>query len=789
PNGYHALEFAVAHGDEIFPQTPVVFSTVLETQLKHLKLKQNFTGSLLQIDYRGLLNTALNNHPDTRHVAIIVGTSKTGRMFEAQIRPAYAPYANKYDFIYLGHPPMSDMLDRLSKLPKHTVVLYFYLSKDGKGEAFKPWKVAGMVSDAANSPVYGISDTYLGSGIVGGALLSIKEIGRKTGEIGLRILNGENPADIPISAEGTILNMFDWRQLKRWGINESDLPEGSIVRYKEWSFWDLYRWYIIGGIILFFLQGLFIVSLAVQRKRGRQREQRLRASEDRYSAFVKNSTEGIFRIEFDTDIYLDMPEDEQLDLVFKHGYIAETNDVHARTFGLEHAEELEGVRIEELLSRSDPQNVATIKAWIQGHYNIVDAETVESYKDGSTRYFLNNTVSTIEAGRVVRVWCTYTEITERKTAENKLREAEQKYRTVADFTYDWEYWRTPDDRMLYVSPSCERITGYRPSDFMDRPELIESLILPEDLAAWYAHSHNVKLGRVKGNCQYRIRAKDGTARWIDHICRPVYDRQGNYIGARASNRDITELKRTEQEASENREALARLDRTVTLGQLAGSIAHELNQPLTGILSNAQAGEMLLKQGDRNSTEIDEILTDIIADSKRSGDILRNLRDLFSRQKSELKPLGVNGTVKETLRLLRSEFVIRGLNIRLDLSDGLPDVMGNRIQLQQVLINLINNARQSMQQSAKADRSISIITSRGNESEVQVHVEDAGPGIDQEQIEGIFDPLTTLKPDGLGMGLSICRSIVQAHGGRIWAENRPAGGARISFTLPAVERKL
>jgi PAS domain S-box-containing protein len=380
------------------------------------------------------------------------------------------------------------------------------------------------------------------------------------------------------------------------------------------------------------------------------------------------------------------------------------------------------------------------------------------------------------------------DITEQKDAEEKLREAEQKYRTVADFTYDWEYWEGPDGRLLYVSPSCERITGYRPSDFVDRPELIESIILPEDLASWEAHSHGEKMGEESGFCQFRIRVKDGTTRWIEHDCRPVYDEQGNYAGVRASNREITELKRAEQEAREIRETLAQLDRTATLGQLAGSIAHELNQPLTGILSNAQAGEMLLKQGDGNHNEIEEILTDIVADGKRSGDILRNLRELFGSQKTEFKLLGVNAIVEETIRLMNSEFVIKGVNIRMVLSDTLPDVTGNRVQIQQVLINLINNAKQAMQQSAKAGGSISIVTARGNESEVQVQVEDIGPGIDPERLEGIFEPLTTWKTSGLGMGLSISRSIVQAHGGRIWAENRPAGGARISFTLPAVERK-
>jgi PAS domain S-box-containing protein len=384
------------------------------------------------------------------------------------------------------------------------------------------------------------------------------------------------------------------------------------------------------------------------------------------------------------------------------------------------------------------------------------------------------------------VWGTGTDITERKAAEDKLREAEQKYRTVADFTYDWEYWEALDNSLVYVSPSCEHISGYCPTEFLERPELISEIILPEDLSLWNAHSHGSDAEPAKSDCQFRIRTKDGTTRWIEHVCRPVYDEQGNYSGVRASNRDITSLRLAEQEVRKNQEILARLNRTVNLEQLAGSIAHELNQPLTGILSNAQAGEMLLKRGDGNRTEIEEILTDIIADGKRAGDILRNLRELFGRQTAEFMLLGVNKMVEETIRLLNSEFVIQSLNIRLILSDTLPDVMGNKIQLQQVLINLVNNAIHAMQNVEEADRSISIVTERGNEGQVQVHVEDTGSGIDPEQLESIFESLATSKRGGLGMGLSISRSIIQAHSGRIWAENITAGGARISFTLPAAE---
>jgi len=268
--GYHALAFAAAHGDEIFPHTPIVFSAVLQNQLSRIKNHIELTGSLLKIDYLGLLNTALNNHPGTRHVVVVSGSSKAGRLMEGQIREVYEPYKDKYDFIYLGDLAMRDLLPRLAKLPEHTVVIYYYLALDGNGQEFKPWQAAAMVSEAANAPTYGMADTYMGHGIVGGALVSWAAHGKEAGQIGLRILNGANPADIPISSEGTTLKMFDWRQLKRWGIPEDRLPPGSIVRFKTYSFWELYRWYIVAAFFLILVQsGLisFLLKQRVQRRR------------------------------------------------------------------------------------------------------------------------------------------------------------------------------------------------------------------------------------------------------------------------------------------------------------------------------------------------------------------------------------------------------------------------------------------------------------------------------------------------------------------------------------------
>jgi C4-dicarboxylate-specific signal transduction histidine kinase len=166
--------------------------------------------------------------------------------------------------------------------------------------------------------------------------------------------------------------------------------------------------------------------------------------------------------------------------------------------------------------------------------------------------------------------------------------------------------------------------------------------------------------------------------------------------------------------------------------------------------------------------------------------LRNLRELFGDQNYKFEPLDLNALIEETLRILNSEFINQGVTIYTDLSAKLPNVSGNRVQLQQVLINMINNSWQAMQQVAETERWLSINTAFGDDDQVVVCLEDNGPGIDSDKLQSIFEPLVTSKQDGLGMGLAISDTIIQAHGGRIWAEKNPKGGTRIIFSLPAME---
>ena len=254
--------------------------------------------------------------------------------------------------------------------------------------------------------------------------------------------------------------------------------------------------------------------------------------------------------------------------------------------------------------------------------------------------------------------------------------------------------------------------------------------------------------------------------------------QGIYI-------DNTESKFAEEALIKQRETLARLSRTSSLGQLMVSVAHELNQPLAGILCNAQAAEIMMKKDLWDKGQIKDIMGDIVYDTRRAGEVIRNQRELYREQKGEFIPIDINSVIDETLHLLHREFIAQHIEITTVLSASLPRVNGNRIQIQQVLVNIILNSNQAMSSVAKKKRWLHI-ESAMNEKEVKVWVEDNGTGIETDMIDQIFEPLITWRRGGTGMGLAISNSIIEMHGGTMWAENRPEGGARVGFTIPVLK---
>jgi len=247
-------------------------------------------------------------------------------------------------------------------------------------------------------------------------------------------------------------------------------------------------------------------------------------------------------------------------------------------------------------------------------------------------------------------------------------------------------------------------------------------------------------------------------------------------------------RRSEMEGQRLRQDLAHVGRVSTMGELTASLAHELNQPLTAILSNAQAAQRILDSERADLAEIREILGDIVEDDKRAGEVIYRLRGFLKKGTLELSTLDIGELVSQVARLVSSDAIIRNVAIRLDLTPGLPPVCGDRVQLQQVVLNLLMNGLDAMRESGGGERALVLRTSSAGPASVVVAVEDSGVGIEGADLDHIFHAFYTTKPDGLGMGLAIARSIVEAHGGRLDAKNNPQGGATFSFTLPAIRKE-
>ncbi|HET9001911.1 MAG TPA: ATP-binding protein [bacterium] len=246
--------------------------------------------------------------------------------------------------------------------------------------------------------------------------------------------------------------------------------------------------------------------------------------------------------------------------------------------------------------------------------------------------------------------------------------------------------------------------------------------------------------------------------------------------------DITARKRMEIETKQAWDELAHSTRVSTMGALAASLAHELNQPLGAVLSNAEAGQLLLGRDAIDGSQLEAIMHDIVADTQRAGEVIRRLRALLRKGESSLQQLDLNQVTSDVLDFAHSELITRNVTVVRQFVPSLPTVLGDRVQLQQVLLNLILNACDAMSAVPPASRTLTIGTSSG-QAGAEVSISDRGNGIAPGIQDLLFEAFVTTKPQGLGLGLSICRSIITAHGGRLWAENNPDRGATFHFTLP------
>ena len=344
--------------------------------------------------------------------------------------------------------------------------------------------------------------------------------------------------------------------------------------------------------------------------------------------------------------------------------------------------------------------------------------------------------------------------------------------------------RNMDGGEVWATEKCRALFGFSPEEPLTNESWL-ARVHPQDREP---KRHTVQRAQAEGtlfDTQYRMTLPDGSERWISATEQAEYDAGGRPVRMHGVCRDITVRRRAELETHELRQELAHASRVTMLGQLASTLAHELNQPLGAILRNAEAAELFLKMEPPDLEEVQAILTDIRNDDQRAGSVIDRMRSLLQRRTLESEPMEIAELIGEVVALVHGDASSRHITLETEEPDILPLVHGDRVQIQQVLINLILNAMDALHGLPDGERRVIVCARYGGAGTVEIAVSDTGPGIPPSLAGKLFDPFFTTKLQGMGIGLAISRTIIEAHGGSIRAENNAERGATFRVTLPVV----
>jgi PAS domain S-box-containing protein len=1004
---------------ELFPRTPIIVAGLTEEELRSDQFGKRVSGIAQRVDPRASLEMILRLQPDVRRVVVIGGTAEIDRNLFARVKEAARSFTAAMEIDFWDNLSMAELRQAVAALPPQTAILFGRMFRDAAGQAVISSQVGQSIAQWANAPVYTMSDASLGTGAVGGSVASIQAFGRRAGELARLVLTGTVIESLPFEIRSDTVPMFDWRALQRWGIPESRLPPGSVVRFKPPSMWQQYRWYIVAAILIMALQAAMIADLLLQRARRRRAEAGLLESRqfmelaaeaggtglwvrdlmrgDLWANPRMRSLLGVAREEplgIDAVLGRVHPDDRArvlsivesaqetgmpFDVAYRITAFGDTPErwvaVKGQTVRSPPGQPLrrmgtmiditERKRAEEKLRESEenfrrlvettaaviweadidswvftyvgPQAVKLLgyplEQWYEkdfwaSHIHPEDreraVETCTAMSKAAEQFefdyrmlsasggivWIHDIVNcTHQGGRPKKLRGLMLDITERKHGEQALQESEARFRTVADaapvmiwmagndklctffnkgwcdftgrrleqelgngwaesvhpddmarcldiyhryfdareeFTmelrlrrYDGEYRWVLDHGVPRFDPEGTFL-GYIGSciDVTERKQAEESLqkerrflrqvidtdpnfIFAKDrsgrftlanqaVADAYGTTVDDLIGKTDADFnrnrqeveffrrvdrevidtlqerfipEEHITDARGKIHWVQTVKRPIIDSDGSAKQVLGASTDITQRKETELELRRQRAELAHVARVSLMGELAASLAHELNQPLTAILSNAQAALRFMSGKQVDLEEVREILEDIVKDNSRAGEVIRRMRALVKKEELEFQTLDLRSLIADVVLLVHSDAVLQNVRISLDLPDSLPSIQGDRVQLQQVLLNLLLNAFDAMKDGRLSDRNVKLQGVHQDAHAILVSVRDSGPGLTVDKLAKIFQPFFTTKGEGLGMGLSICRSIIEAHGGRLWAENNPDRGATFYFTLP------
>jgi PAS domain S-box-containing protein len=759
-----ALEFALAHRKELFSGIPIVFCALDQRELEQLALPENVTGIIGHFDIERTIGLILQLQPDVPEIVCVSGSSGFDRYWADATRKIMEQWHSKVGVRWISDKSLTETVDEVGRVPKTSAVFFISMLRDGAGQSTSSVDVVRDLVRRAKAPVYGLSSQFLDTGVVGGAMFDFGQNGGNTAELALKALRGQW---VPYgSPENESLNplLINWQALKKAGLSEQRIPAAAEVRLRPPGLWETKREFVLAALAAVLLQTILVVGLISQRNSRRKAEASLRQSEERLSLVADSVNLGM----------------EAWDTAKDEVWMTEKG----RTlFGLDHQARLDPATI---VARVHPDDRAVREASIK--------QAIQTHGDYSTEYRVilpGGAIRWIGArgrslnsgnGKAAHLLGISIDVTAQKEAEDRLR-------LVVEGSPNGIVLVSEQGRIDLVNTATEMLFGYWREELIGEPV---EILVPERFRELHPFLRTNFVSASKAPVmgarrELFGRRKDGSEVPIEIGISRIQGEKGVLVLAVIV--DISARKNAEAESRQYREEVAHLGRVELVAEMATAFAHELNQPLSGIMNNASAARRFIAKGKADLPRLDRLFNAIVMDARRAGEIIGSIRGMVRKSEGARTSVNLNSIIAEVVQLVHSDALERHCTVLSKLDPNLPVVSANPVLIQQVLLNLVMNALDAMRQTPAAERRV-IISSRQHAcNQVWIGVRDFGTGLPKENPNRIFEPFFSTKQDGLGMGLSITSSIISSHSGELGAENAEGGGACVHFLLPAVEEVI
>lgn len=793
-----AFEFVLRRGQRLFPGVPVVFSAV---NIPHWELDlrdREITGVVEMLDLQGTIETAIHIQPGLKRLMIIADHSAFGETLKQTADRALSRITRAIDAEYLREGNLDTLKTAVQNAPAGSAVLYLTHSAVDESPMPAEGSRLSQLCDRSSVPVYSVFESLVGHGIMGGKVASGYEQGKAAADLALRILRGERASSIPLVTDRDHINVFDAQRMQQWGIDVDDLPEGSRLRNRRLSFYEQHWQYVWAGMAFLSMQTLIIVALLVAAISRRRALRSLRESQVLLRDVIESTDDPIF-VKDVRGRYVLMNSSDAI------GIGAKVSDVIGRTDADFFARD-----VAARIRASDRHVMQT------GAKHVYEAQVKEN--DSTTRTFLVHKFPRKDAaGRTIGVIGIGRDITERKQSEQAMLESEARWRSLVENAPNLICIADRDGAVRFSNrrpPTGAPTGGWSVLDFVrpdDRARTAQAIerswtrqclvdfecrsVSPLEPPTWYSCrvapitrsndvvglivvAHDITLKKVAEKALQKMLAEMEMR--VDRRTRELLEAN------RALRREVQRRRHIARKNRRHLEELAHVHRIATMGELATGIAHELNQPLAAIDGYARGGIRRIDAGLAELNQIRDALQQISDQARRAGEIIRGLRAFLQKEPDNRRAIDVNDAIRAAAALMAPKARRAGITLQLRLAEDLPTLLANSVQIEQVVLNLLRNSFDAMLASPgeRSEVRIRTLASGGN---VLIVVDDTGPGFSGDSAARLCEPFFTTKATGMGLGLSISRSIVEAHGGRLELDAAYRHGARIVLTIPTAER--